>query len=132
MATSMRYIFILSFLFTALSFTQPNEDMPRSRQMQFVPISFEAVPFWSEDTTVVEVAIFYRIHPEFFFFAKTTNAQHEIYEANGELVFELFDEKDIACNFCIVSHLEYLLSICSLVALFKKCLSCLLIISNSI
>jgi GWxTD domain-containing protein len=98
MASTMRYIFILSFLFTTPSFTQPNEDMPRSRQMQFEPISFEAVPFWSEDTTVVEVAIFYRIHPEFFFFAKTTNAQHEIYEANGELVFEVFDKKDIACT----------------------------------
>ena len=70
--------------------------MHRSSLSFFNPITFEAVPYWSEDTTSIELAVFYRINPDIFFFAKTYAGQNEAYEAKGELVFEVFDEKDVA------------------------------------
>jgi GWxTD domain-containing protein len=79
-----------------MSFAQFEEDMHKSAPSLFNPITFEAIPYWSEDTTSIELVVFYRINPELFFFAKTTTAQQEKYEAKGELVFEIFDEKDAA------------------------------------
>jgi GWxTD domain-containing protein len=90
----MKALALLFFFFTSTLFSQSDEELPRSAQMHLNPISFEAIPYWSEDTSSVELAVFYRIHPEFFFFAKAHNAQHEIYEAKGELIFEISDEKE--------------------------------------
>ena len=70
--------------------------MPRQALHSLSPVIFEAIPFWTPDTTSIELAVFYRIEPEFFYFAKKSTAQQESYEAKGELVFELFDEKDAA------------------------------------
>jgi GWxTD domain-containing protein len=91
-----RTIFFLLILFYATSFAQVDEDIHRSALNPFSPITFEAIPYWSEDTTSIELIIFYRINPEIFFFAKTNTSQHDVYEAKGELVFEVFDEKDAA------------------------------------
>jgi GWxTD domain-containing protein len=92
----VRAILFLSIFFYTVSFAQFDEDTHKSAPRPFSPITFEAIPYRSEDTTSIELMVFYRINPEFFFFAKTPNAQHEIYEAHGELVFEIFDEKDVA------------------------------------
>ena len=92
----MRTFLFLSLFSYSLSFAQFDEDMRKSAPSPLSPIIFEAIPYWSEDTASIELMVFYRINPEFFFFAKNSTAQHEMYEANGEIVFELFDEKDAA------------------------------------
>ncbi len=91
-----RTLFLLSLLFYTISFAQFEEDIHRSDASFLNTITFEAIPYWSEDTTSIELVVFYRINPAFFFFAKTNTGQHEAYEAKGELVFEVFDEKDVA------------------------------------
>lgn len=91
-----RIFFLLSIFFYTISFAQFDEDRHRPAPNPFNPITLEAVPYLNEDTTSVELVIFYRINPELFFFAKISDAQHETYEAKGELVFEIFDEKDIS------------------------------------
>ena len=91
-----RSIVFLSIFFSTMSFAQFDEDMTRSGPNTFHPITFEALPFWREDTTSIDLVIIYRINPEFFFFAKKSTAQEEIYEAKGEIIFEIFDEKDVA------------------------------------
>jgi GWxTD domain-containing protein len=92
----VRTIFFLSILFSTLSIAQFDEEIHKSTPSHFSPITLEAIPYWSEDTISVELMVFYRINPELFFFAKTNTSQQEIYEAKGELVFEIFDEKDAA------------------------------------
>jgi len=92
----MKGIIFLLILWSSLSYAQSADEMSRSSSHSVHPISFEALPYWTNDTTTVDLIIFYRIHPGVFFFAKTTTGQQEIYEAHGELVFELFDENDAA------------------------------------
>ena len=92
----MRTILFLSIFSFTMSFAQFDEDLHKSAPSPFNPITVEAIPYWSEDTTSIELMVFYRINPAFFFFAKTSTARHETYEAHGEIVFELFDEKDAA------------------------------------
>jgi len=92
----MKSIVFIVIICTSVTFAQFGEEMPRPALHPFSPVTFEAIPYWTVDTTFIELAVFYRINPELFFFAKTNNAQHEIYEAKGELVFEIFDEKDAA------------------------------------
>jgi GWxTD domain-containing protein len=92
----MKVITFLFFLCTSISFSQFSDELLRSAPRSFNPITFEAIPYWTTDTTSIDLIVFYRINPELFFFAKTSSAQREIYEAKGELVFELFDEKDAA------------------------------------
>ena len=91
-----RSIVLLPLLIFSFGFAQPDEEMRKSGSQRFSPISFEAIPLWSEDTSSVALLVFYRIHPEFFFFAKSDMTQRERYEAKGELVFEVFDEQDAA------------------------------------
>ena len=95
-SSMVRTFFLLSIFFCTVSFAQVDEDIHRLALNLFNPITFEAIPYWSEDTTSIELIVFYRINPEIFFFAKTSAPQHEIYEPKGELVFEVFDEKDAA------------------------------------
>jgi GWxTD domain-containing protein len=92
----MKVLVCIIITCTSISYAQFGEEMPRPSLHSSHPVIFEAIPFWSNDTTSIELAIFYRILPEFFFFSKTNKAQQEIYQAKGELVFELFDEKDAA------------------------------------
>ncbi|MCX6120374.1 MAG: GWxTD domain-containing protein [Ignavibacteriales bacterium] len=92
----MKIIVFLFFLCTSISFSQFSDEIPRSAPRSFNPITFEVIPYWTNDTTSIDLIVFYRINPELFFFAKTSMAQQEIYEAKGELVFEIFDEKDVA------------------------------------
>ncbi len=90
----IRTISLLLVIFFTISFAQFNEDAHRSDQHPFSPVTFEVIPYWNEDTTSVDLTVFYRINPSLFFFAKTSNGQQEAYEAKGELAFEIYDEKD--------------------------------------
>jgi GWxTD domain-containing protein len=92
----MKGIVYLLFLCSSFLYAQSDDEMIRSSSRSFHPISFEALPYWTNDTTTVDLIIFYRVHSGFFFFAKSSTGQQEIYEAHGELVFELFDENDVA------------------------------------
>ncbi|MGD1046792.1 MAG: GWxTD domain-containing protein [Bacteroidota bacterium] len=92
----MRYLTFLLVLFSSISFSQFGKETAPLVAQTFSPVIFEAIPYWTEDTTSIELIIFYRINPELFFFAKTSTAQQEIYEAKGELIFEIFDDKDAA------------------------------------
>lgn len=92
----MKVIVFLVIIFTSLSFAQFEEDKDRSSPSSFSPITFEAIPYWNEDTTSVDLIILYRINPSFLYFAKKNANQNDIYEAKGELIFEIFDEKDEA------------------------------------
>ncbi|RPI01683.1 MAG: hypothetical protein EHM64_15325, partial [Ignavibacteriae bacterium] len=92
----MKINIILFVLCTSLSFSQTDEELPRSVQHVLNPVTFEAIPYRSGDTSSIDLIIFYRIKPEFFFFAKASTPQMEYYEAKGELVFELFDDHNAA------------------------------------
>ena len=85
--------FLLIFSYAQL-FAQYGEDIQRSAPSHFSPITFETIPYWSEDTTSIDLVVFYRIDPKLFFFSKTFNSQHDFYKATGELVFEIYNEKD--------------------------------------
>jgi GWxTD domain-containing protein len=90
----MKSVFLLFFIFTAAAFSQFPDEFPQTGVQRTHPVSFEAIPYRSEDTTSIELAIFYRIHPDFFFFSKVHSAQKDVFEAKGEIVFEVSDEKN--------------------------------------
>jgi GWxTD domain-containing protein len=92
----MKSAFLLFFIFTSPAFSQFSDDNSQKGLHHTHPVSFETIPYWSEDTTSIELAVFYRIHSDFFFFSKVHNSQNEVYEAKGELVFEVSDEKNNA------------------------------------
>jgi GWxTD domain-containing protein len=92
----MKVLAFLFIVFSSISVAQFSEEMPRSATNHLSPITFEAIPYWSNDTTSIELIVTYRINPELFFFAKTSAGQQESYEAKGEIVFEIFDENDAA------------------------------------
>ena len=93
-ATRTIYIYLFMVLSYSSSFAQFNEEMPRAGSRTISPIIYEAIPYWTDDTTSIELAVLYRISPAFLFFAKRDNTQQEIYEAKGELVIEILDDKD--------------------------------------
>ena len=95
----MRLFIFLSIFFFTTSFAQFDEEMHKSASSPLSPLSpmtVEAVPYLSEDTTSIDLLVFYRINPKILFFTKTSIAQHETYVANIEIVFEIFDERDAA------------------------------------
>jgi GWxTD domain-containing protein len=92
----MKVLAFLFFVFSSVSVAQFSDEMPRSASNHLSPITFEAIPYWSDDTTSIELIVIYRISPELFFFAKTSAVQQESYEAKGEIIFEIFDENDAA------------------------------------
>lgn len=92
----MRLFLFLSIFFFSVSFAQFGEDMHKSAPNPLSPMTVEALPYLSEDTTSINLLVFYRINPQILFFTKTFTAHHEMYAANVEIVFELFDEKDAA------------------------------------
>jgi len=89
-------IYLLFILFYSISFAQFGKDMKISGPLQLSPIIFEAIPYWIDDTTSIGLIFLYRVNPAFLFFAKTGAAQNEVYEARGELVVEILDDKDAA------------------------------------
>jgi GWxTD domain-containing protein len=95
MTAMMKYLFPLLILFSSISSAQLGEEMPKSGSRPFSPIVFEAIPYWSEDTASCDLVVLYRVSSSFFFFAKTGTAQQEYYEAKGELVVEILNDKDI-------------------------------------
>jgi GWxTD domain-containing protein len=91
----VKYIFPLLILFTSILPAQRNDDIPKSDIRPLSPIVFEAIPYWSKDTTGFDLVVLYRVSSSFFFFAKTGTALQEAYEAKGELMVEILNDKDI-------------------------------------
>jgi GWxTD domain-containing protein len=90
----MKPIVFSIIICTSISFAQFGEEMPRQGIRSLSPVNFEAIPFLTNDTTFIELVIPYRINPSFLFFAKTKDLQQEAYEAKGELVVEILNDKD--------------------------------------
>ncbi len=66
---------------------------PESRQN--LPFSFEAIPFYSADTSTSLVYLHYRINQRYFIFVRNPE-DPEGFIAKGELMIELRSEQDIA------------------------------------
>jgi GWxTD domain-containing protein len=92
--TMMKAIVFIVIICTSISFAQFGEEMPQLALRPLSPVTFEAIPIWTNDTTSIELVILYRINPTFLFFAKTSDVQQEAYEAKGELVVEILNDKD--------------------------------------
>lgn len=90
-----KHFVILLILFSSVLSAQFSRDASQRSPRVFSPITFEVIPFFTDDTTAVELIIQYRINPAFLFFAKTVENQQESYEARGELVIEILDENDV-------------------------------------
>jgi GWxTD domain-containing protein len=90
----MKSIVFLVIIFTSISFAQFDEEMPRSAPRPLNPVTFEAIPYWTNDTTSIELLVLYRVSPMFLFFTKTDDTQQEAYEAKGELIVEILNDKD--------------------------------------
>jgi GWxTD domain-containing protein len=90
-----RHLAFLLILCSSISFAQFDKETTQLSTRTFSPVIFEAIPYWSSDTTSVELVVLYRVSPLFLFFAKTGNAQQERYEAKGELVVEIMDSSNI-------------------------------------
>jgi GWxTD domain-containing protein len=73
---------------------QFNEEMPRQAIHAPNPVMLEAITYRGDDSTTIDLYVQYRINSVFLFFAKSTAGQQETYEARGELVIEILDEKD--------------------------------------
>ena len=90
----MKVIVLFIFICTSTSFAQFGEEMHRSAARSLNPVTFEAIPFLTNDTTSIDLVIFYRINPTFLFFSKSSDTQRESYEAKGELIVEILNDKD--------------------------------------
>ena len=91
----MRHLVFFFVLCSSISFAQFDKETTRSDARTMSPVIFEAIPYWSSDTTSIELVILYRVSPSFLFFAKTNNTQQENYEAKGELVVEIIDSNNV-------------------------------------
>jgi GWxTD domain-containing protein len=67
-------------------------DSPDNKK--YGPIKFDVLTYWTEDTSVVQIAVLYRLNPNFLFFTKTDDGRN-LYEAKGEMGIEIQDEKGI-------------------------------------
>lgn len=92
----MHKTIVILLLFISLTNAQIRDGKSKLvNSTRINPISIEAVPCFIDDTAQVDLFIFVRINPSFLFFVKSDNSSKETYQANGELVLEIFDEKDI-------------------------------------
>ncbi|MGD0589805.1 MAG: GWxTD domain-containing protein [Bacteroidota bacterium] len=91
----MRYLTFFFVFFSSISFAQFDKETTRLDAHTMSPVIFEAIPYWSSDTTSIELVVLYRVSPSFLFFAKTANTQEESYEAKGELIVEIMDSSNV-------------------------------------
>ncbi len=91
----MKYFTFFFVFYSSISFAQFDKEATRLDAHTMSPMIFEAIPYWSSDTTSIELFVLYRMSPSFFFFAKTDNAQQESYEAKGELIVEIMDSNSV-------------------------------------
>jgi GWxTD domain-containing protein len=73
-----------------------NRIFSRFDDRSISPLVFETIPYFSDDTTYINLIILYRIDPSLLFFSKTNDVQHEIFEAKCEIIAEIFNEQNIA------------------------------------
>jgi GWxTD domain-containing protein len=93
--TMIKHLAFLLVLCSSISFAQFDEEMVRRDARPTSPVIFEAIPFWSSDTTAIELFILYRVSSSFLFYAKTNNTRLENYEAKGELIIEILDSNNV-------------------------------------
>jgi len=91
----MRYLTFFFLLCSSISFAQFDKETTRLDARILSPVIFEAIPYWSSDTTSIELVVLYHVSPSFLFFTKTENTQQESYEAKGELVVEIMDSHNV-------------------------------------
>jgi GWxTD domain-containing protein len=91
----IRHLAFLLVFCSSISFAQFDKEMPLLGTQTFSPVIFEAIPYWSSDTTSIELVVLYRVSSSFLFFAKTDKTQQESYEAKGELVVEIMDSNNV-------------------------------------
>ncbi len=91
----MRYLTFFFVFFSSISFAQFDKETTRLDAHTMSPVIFEAIPYWSSDTTSIELVVLYRVSPSFLFFAKTAKTQEERYEAKGELIVEIMDSNNV-------------------------------------
>jgi GWxTD domain-containing protein len=94
-AAIMRYLAFFFVLCSSISFAQFDKETTLLGTQTFSPVIFEAIPYWSSDTTSIELVVLYRVSPSFLFFAKADKTQEERYEAKGELVIEIMDSNNV-------------------------------------
>jgi GWxTD domain-containing protein len=94
-ATIMRYLTFFFVFCSSISFAQFDKETAQLDAHIMSPVIFEAIPYWSSDTTSIDLVVLYRVSPSFLFFAKTDNTQQESYEAKGELVVEILDSNNV-------------------------------------
>jgi GWxTD domain-containing protein len=92
----MRTLYFLLIICSSLATAQVNNEFSRSAPSPLNPLSFEIIPYLSDDTASIELAVIYRVNPVFLIFAKANGSQQDTYEAKGEIVMEIFDCKDAA------------------------------------
>lgn len=90
-----KYFASLLVLFFSVSFAQFDKETVQSNTRTFRPVIFEALPYWNDDSTSINLVVLYRMSPSFFFFVKTNTLQQELYEANGELIIEIRDSNNV-------------------------------------
>jgi GWxTD domain-containing protein len=92
MSTIIQRLFFILFFYSIISFAQIRDERTRLNLPPISPVTFEAVSYFTDDTTSIHIFIFYRISPTFLFFVKSDNSQIESYHAKGELVIEILDK----------------------------------------
>lgn len=85
-------------LLLPLSLPAQERSEPRGPQTAALGIAYEAVSLFGPDSTKATIAIHYRIQRNFFVFVRSNDpsAPRNEFVARGQLLTELFDEKDVS------------------------------------
>jgi GWxTD domain-containing protein len=92
MAIVIKHLFFVSILFFAVSIAQIDKERLEKGEHHSSPVTFEAISYWTNDTTAIDLIVLYRVSSAFLFFSKTANAQQDTYIAQGEIIIEVYDE----------------------------------------
>jgi GWxTD domain-containing protein len=91
----VKHLCIFAILCYSISLAQFDKEAIRLDDRAKNPITFEAIPYWNDDTTTIELVVLYRMSPSFLFFTKANNLQREYFEAKGELIVEVMDSNNV-------------------------------------
>ena len=95
MTSLLRKIFLAFVTVTACWTSLQAQEAIDETVRQVLPVSYEAIPFYSTDTTAALVRFHYRINQRFFIFIRNTTGASN-FVAKGELMVELRDKQNIA------------------------------------
>lgn len=91
----IRHGAILLLLFASAAPAQFMRNEPRQDMRAVNPVMVEAVSFWADDTSSIDLIVQYRINPTFLFFTKSEDNPQHAFEARGELMIEVLDENGV-------------------------------------